>query len=247
MGPSSGSSTSSFFGITEPKVPFMIAADLEDMEVYAPISQGDIGRVKVGQSASFTVDAFPEVKFEGKVTEINLMPVNVLGATLYPAVIKVRNQKVGQADSPKNPQGGDGDWVLRPGMTVNVDITRDIHKDVWMLPATALTFPLEQQHHITKAAKDKLESLQKLPNHSDWVPVWIMKDKKPWPIFVRIGKDGKLGINDNNHAEILDWDPKEPEITGKLNREDPKTFPQIIIAAPEPKQSIFDKTPFKIS
>src|SRR5438445_6023717 len=107
------------------------------------------------------------------------MPVNVLGATLFPAVIKVRNQKVGQADSPKNPQGGDGDWVLRPGMTVNVDITRDTHKDVWMIPSTALNFQLDQ-HHITPAAKKKLDT-RDLENPKDWVTVWIMgEDKKPW-------------------------------------------------------------------
>jgi HlyD family secretion protein len=220
------------------------------MEVYAPISQGDIGRVKKGLSATFTVDAFPDEKFDGTVTEINLMPVNVMGATLYPAVIKVANHRIGQAADPNAPKSAskeEADWVLRPGMTVNVDITRDTHKDVWMLPATALTFPLDEHYNITKAAKEKLDTRTKLENPNEWVTVWIMKDKKPWPIFVRIGgknKDGKPGINDNNHAEVLDWDK---EIKANLKPEDPKTFPQIIIAAPESKQSIFDKGQFKIS
>ena len=79
----------------------MIAADLGDLEVYAQITQGDIGRVKAGLQAKFMVDAFPdEPAFDGKLTDVHLMPVNVLGTNLYPAVVKVANRHEGAAADP---------------------------------------------------------------------------------------------------------------------------------------------------
>ncbi len=251
-GASTGGSTSSLFGMTELRVPFIIASDLRDMEVYAQISQGDIGRVKAGQKAKFTVDAFPEEpQFDGEVTEINLMPVNVQGATFYPAVIKVRNRHEGEADQAK-PAGkkDDADWVLRPGMNVNVDIIRDTHERVWKLPQAATSLKLDP-HFITVAAQQQLDSRrQKLTNPDDWVVVWILgKDKKPWPIFVRVGgkKNGKPGIKENNYTEILEWDSELQEQLNK-NEMDESKYPQLIIGAPQPKQSIFQGgMPFKIS
>jgi HlyD family secretion protein len=231
-GLSAGTSTSSLLGMTELRVPFIIASDLGELEVYAQISQGDIGRVRAGLKAQFTVDAFPDEKpFEGEITEINLMPVSLQGATFYPAAIKVKNHTA------------DGDWVLRPGMTVNVDIIRDTHTNVWKLPNAATSLQLDP-HFITKAAQDKLDRRQEIlknQNPDDWVPVWTMaKDKKPWPIFVRVvGKDknGKPGIKENTYTEVLEWDP---ELEGKIKENDEKTYPQLIIAAPQPKPSIFD-------
>jgi hypothetical protein len=244
------------FGATELRVPYIIASDLGDMEVYAQISQGDIGRVKAGHKAKFTVDGYPEEPpFEGEVTEINFMPVNVQGATIYPAVIKVRNRHEGESDQPKEgTKQAKGDWVLRPGMSVNVDITREIHENTWKLPSAAATLQPLDPRLITKAAQQKLDDKQKLlkdkyPDY--WIPVWTMgKDKKPWPIFARVGgkdKNGKPGIKDNNSnsIEVLEWDP-----TMEVKPDDtrPGTYPQLIIGAPQPKKSIFEGgTPFKIS
>jgi len=236
-GPSAGASTSSLLGMSELRVPFIIASDLGDLEVYAQISQGDIGRVKAGLKALFTVDAFPEKPFVGEITDINLMPVSVPGATFYPAVIKVRNDKA------------DGDWILRPGMTVNVDITCDVHTNVWKLPSAATSLPPFDPRQITQAAQEKLVSRQKLPSPDDWVPVWKMgEDKKPWPVFVRVNgkrKDGKPGIKESNsnYIEVLEWDPtqSEKEWVSKLDPKDEKTYPPpLIIAAPQPKGSILE-------
>jgi HlyD family secretion protein len=235
-GPSAGASTSSLLGISELRVPFIIASDLGDLEVYAQISQGDIGRVKAGLKAQFTVDAFPEKPFVGEITDINLMPVSVPGATFYPAVINVRNDKA------------DGDWILRPGMSVNVDITCDVHTNVWKLPSAATSLPPFDPRQITQAAQEKLDTRKNLkPPHDEWVVVWEMRDKKPWPIFVRVGgkrDDGKPGIKESNsnYIEVLEWDstPSEKEWVSKLDRNNEKTYPQLIIAAPQPKPSIFE-------
>jgi HlyD family secretion protein len=254
-GGSSGPSTSSLFGMTEMRIPFMIAEDLGDLEVLAQIPQGDLGRVKAGLQAKFTVDAFPdEPAFEGTVTEVHLMPVNVLGTNFYPAVIKVANRRIGEADANTAEAAREkADWVLRPGMTVNVDITREIHNDVWMLPSAALSFTLDDSY-ITPEAKQKLATLKTYNNPNDWKTVWIVsdKDKKPWPIFVRIGgknKQGRPGINNGSYAEVLEWekDLQDLEAKEKLDPKNPETYLKPIIAAPQPKQSIFDKPILKFS
>jgi HlyD family secretion protein len=235
-GLSAGTSTSSLLGMTDLRVPFIIASDLGELEVYAQVSQGDIGRVKAGLKAQFTVDAFPDEKpFEGEITDINLMPVNIQGATMYPAAIKVGNHQV------------DGDWVLRPGMTMNVDITCDVHTNVWKLPSAAASLPPLDPRQITQAAQQKFDSRKNLKNPESWVVVWEMRDKKPWPIFVRVGgkrDDGKPGIKESNsnYVEVLEWDPtpSEKEWVSKLDPNNEKTYPQLIIAAPQPKPSIFE-------
>jgi hypothetical protein len=136
------------------------------------------------------------------------MPVSVQGATFYPAVIKVGNDKA------------DGAWILRPGMTVNVDTTCAVHTNVWKLPSAATSLPPPDPRQITRAAQEKLDTRQNLPSPIDWVVVWKMgEDKKPWPIFVRVGgmgKDGKPGIKESNsnYVEVLEWDPTPSEKNG---------------------------------
>jgi len=155
---------------------------------------------------------------------------------MYPAVIKVRNHQA------------DGDWVLRPGMMVNVDIIRDTHTNVWKLPSAATSLPPPDPRQMPRAAQEKFDSRQKLPSPYDWVVVWKMgEDKKPWPVFVRVGgkrEDGKPGIKESNSndIEVLEWDstPSEKEWVSKLDPTNEKTYPQLIIAAPQPKPSIFE-------
>jgi multidrug efflux pump subunit AcrA (membrane-fusion protein) len=253
-GSSSGPSTSSLFGMTEPKIPFMIAADLSDLEIYAQIPQGDIGRVKAGFPVKFTVDAFPdEAPFDGQVTEIHLMPINVLGTNFYPAVIKVTNRQIAKdSNAPKAAEEAEN-WILRPGMTMNVDITRETHNNVWMLPSAALSFTLDD-FYIKPEAREKLAEKRKgVGNSSDWKTVWILRNNMAWPILARIGgknEQGRGGINTGSYAEVLEWDDEMKELINKekkIRPEDPKTYPKPIIAAPQPKQSIFDKPILKFS
>ena len=206
-GSSSTPSVSSFFGMSEAKIPFIIAANLEDLEIYTQIPQGDIGKVKAGLPAQFTVDAFPDEKaFDGQITEVHLMPMNVLGTNFYPAVIKVKNRRVAQTDTnaPK-PADNQENWVLRPGMTVNVDITRETHNNVWMLPSAALSFTLDD-YYIKQEARQELEKKLKGKNPSDWKTVWILRNKMAWPILAKIGgknDQGRPGINSGNYVEVL--------------------------------------------
>ncbi len=85
---------------------FTIAQDLTEMQVDTNVSEADIGRVAIGQEATFTVDAFPNLTFQGKVTDIRNAPVTVQNVVTYDVVIQVKNQEL----------------KLRPGMTANASI-----------------------------------------------------------------------------------------------------------------------------
>jgi HlyD family secretion protein len=103
---------------------FTIAQDLTEMQVDTNVSEADVGRVAVGQDATFTVDAFPQTTFRGKVTEIRNAPITIQNVVTYDVVIQVKNP----------------DLKLRPGMTANASILV-AHKDnILRIPNAALRF-----------------------------------------------------------------------------------------------------------
>lgn len=103
---------------------FTIARDLTDMRVIADIDEADIGGVKEGQRVSFTVDAFPDDKFEGRVTQVRQQPTTESNVVTYEVVISAPNK----------------DLKLKPGLTANVTIFTLEKKDVLATQAKALRF-----------------------------------------------------------------------------------------------------------
>ncbi len=103
---------------------FTIAQDLTEMQVDTNVSEADIGRVAIGQEATFTVDAFPNLTFRGKVTDIRNAPVTVQNVVTYDVVILVKNP----------------DLKLRPGMTANASILVAQKENVLKIPNAALRF-----------------------------------------------------------------------------------------------------------
>ncbi|MBV9398177.1 MAG: HlyD family secretion protein [Bryobacterales bacterium] len=103
---------------------FNIAQDLTKMQVDANIDESDIGRVRLDQPVSFTVDAFPGQVFRGSVTQIRQNPTNVQNVITYDVVIRFSND----------------DLKLFPGMTANVRILTDRQMDVLRLPNAAIRF-----------------------------------------------------------------------------------------------------------
>ena len=103
---------------------FTIAQDLTDMQVDTNVSEADIGRVAVGQEATFTVDAFPNFTFRGKVTDIRNAPLTVQNVVTYDVVILVKNPEL----------------KLRPGMTANASILVAQRESVLKIPNSALRF-----------------------------------------------------------------------------------------------------------
>lgn len=103
---------------------FNIAQDLTDMRVIADIDEADIGGVKEGQRVSFTVDAFPDDKFEGQVTQVRQQATTTSNVVTYEVVISAPNK----------------DLKLKPGLTANVTIFTLEKNDVLAVPSKALRF-----------------------------------------------------------------------------------------------------------
>jgi len=103
---------------------FEIAQDLTKMQVQADVDQSDIGRVHVGQPARFTVDAYPEDEFRGRIAQIRYNAQVNQNVVTYPVIIEV----------------GNPEERLRPKMTANVTIDVATVRDVLRVPNAALRF-----------------------------------------------------------------------------------------------------------
>ncbi|MBM4324762.1 MAG: efflux RND transporter periplasmic adaptor subunit [Deltaproteobacteria bacterium] len=103
---------------------FTIAKDLTQMQVNTNVSEADIGRIAHGQDATFTVDAYPERTFRGKVFEVRNAPITVQNVVTYDVVIQV----------------GNTDLKLKPGMTANVSVMVEHREGVLKIPNAALRF-----------------------------------------------------------------------------------------------------------
>ena len=107
---------------------FTIAQDLTDMRVIADIDEADIGGVIEGQRVSFTVDAFPDDRFEGRVTQVRQQATTSSNVVTYEVVISAPNN----------------DLKLKPGLTASVTIFTLEKQGVLIVPAKALQFtPIE--------------------------------------------------------------------------------------------------------
>lgn len=103
---------------------FTIAQDLTDMRVIANVDEADIGGVKEGQRVSFTVDAFPDETFEGRVTQVRQEGTEESNVITYEVVISAPNQEL----------------KLKPGLTANVTIFTLEAEGVLSVPTKALRF-----------------------------------------------------------------------------------------------------------
>lgn len=245
---------------------FTIASDLARVQLHTQVAESDIGRVRLGQRARFTVYAYSDSDYhpEGLVAEIRQLPTPALGAMAqsaiyYDAVIDVTNEprsgdsavahetKIGGAvgvDGPRPPRPAarDQGWKLMPGMSANVDIILRVHHDVWKVQTAALGFQLDDTYQ-TERAKQKLKEWEK---KIQWQPVWTLgNDHKPWPVFVRLGgTDGnqEAGIGDARFREVLEWEPGM-----RPDPNDPAAWPRVITVAPPVKKSgLFDQLKLKI-
>ncbi len=103
---------------------FTIAQDLRTMQIDTSVAEADIGQVRVGQSAPFTVDAFPGQRFSGKVKQVRLNPTVQQNVVTYNVVVAV--------DNPEE--------KLMPGMTAHVTIQVDRKDGVLRIPNASLRF-----------------------------------------------------------------------------------------------------------
>jgi HlyD family secretion protein len=103
---------------------FSIANDLTRMQVEAKIDEADIGLVKMNQRVLFTVDAYPDIKFDGKVSEIRMQPVVTNNVVTYTVIIEAPNP----------------DTKLMPGMTASTTIFVNEKNEILVIPGKAIRF-----------------------------------------------------------------------------------------------------------
>lgn len=214
---------------------FMLAGNLDVVEVHAQVAEGDVNKIKTRLKAIFKVSNYEDQDSEfddGRVREIRPLATAEIrgqagaakGAVYYNAIIEVKNRK----------DPSTGDWQLRPGMTVSVDIVRHERVNAWRVPVGALNFKMEDAYQDA-AARAHLAAWSQRADKDDWRALWIWdkEAQRANPVFVRInGKPGELALKDAEGNEILEWEPgKEP--TGAV---------QVIIGAPPARApSFFDQ------
>ncbi|MYD44507.1 MAG: efflux RND transporter periplasmic adaptor subunit [Gammaproteobacteria bacterium] len=103
---------------------FVIAHDLHEMKVEASVDEADVGRLRDGLFARFTVDAYPDREFRGRVSQIRKSPNENQSVVTYKVIVTARND----------------DLSLYPGMTANVEIVLGSRQDVLTVPNSALTY-----------------------------------------------------------------------------------------------------------
>ena len=174
---------------------FTIANDLKNMQVQADVDEADIGLVKVGQKAKFTVDAFPNDVFTGIVSQVRRQPIIVQNVVNYIAIIEVSNP----------------DLKLVPGLTANSNILIKERKNVLKVPTNAFTFiPPIEYIEASKLLPDstkkfwskkireiaELKKQQIVESNMSVGYLWIIKNKDIFP------KQVTRGLNDGSFTEV---------------------------------------------
>ena len=171
-----------------------VVADLDNMRVVADVDEADIGSVKVGQNASFTVDAYPNDVFTGKVTQVRINPTTTSNVVTYEVLISTENP----------------DHKLIPGLTANITINTKEEKDVLVLPIKVMKFqpqefdgmeglPVAEAAPKPRAGADMPKEGETpkdpvLPTEDMHRLVWLLVDDRLVPTEVEIGLDNGVSV-----------------------------------------------------
>jgi HlyD family secretion protein len=159
---------------------FLIATDLTKMQVDTNVSESDIGGIKDGDKATFTVDAFPDRIFEGTVTQVRQSPQTVQNVVTFDAVVSVGNR----------------DLALKPGMTASTRIITEKKKDVLRVPNQALRYvPSEATKAMGMATGNAPNASP--PTGGGQAILWALRDGQPVAISV------VTGLDDDSYTEIV--------------------------------------------
>jgi HlyD family secretion protein len=174
---------------------FSIANDLTQMQVQASIDEADIGMVKVGQRATFTVQSFPDLKFTGEVSQIRLLSTTTSNVVTYTVIIKAPNP----------------DLKLLPGMTANITIFTRECSNTLLVASKVLRFKpdmLQVKDYLGSLSHDK-RTVKAVPSMSPSLPyaslvgknteeqfadVWQKEGMMIHPVKVGIGIDNDMNV-----------------------------------------------------
>lgn len=141
---------------------FTLADDLRHMELQVNVDEADVGQVRQGQRATFSVDAYPNRQFQAVIKKLHLASTTTNNVVSYVAVLAIDN----------------GDLALRPGMTATAEIITAEKTNVLLVPngATRFTPPNAKASDVGVTKEGRVTK-----------PVWILKDGKPASVAVELG------------------------------------------------------------
>lgn len=113
---------------------FTVAQDLTKMQIEVSVSEADIGKIKVGQAADYTLDGYPNEVFKGRVTQVRISPTTVSNVVTYTVIVSVDND----------------DGKLKPGMSANVSIITSKKDNILCVDNAAMRFTPEEITHGKK-------------------------------------------------------------------------------------------------
>lgn len=169
---------------------FTLAEDLTQMELHVDVDEADVGKVRVGLPASFTVDAYPDRNFPARITQVRFGSKTVAGVVTYETVLKVENK----------------DILLRPGMTGTANIIVQQAKDVLLAPNAALRFTPPEAPPKPTSGGGLVGSMLPRPPSTEPKVAETAEDKQPHAWVLRDGKLAKvmlkIGMTDGVMTEV---------------------------------------------
>jgi HlyD family secretion protein len=181
--------------MSAPKL-FTLAKDLTNMDLIVSIDEADVADVKKDLQVTFTVDAYPNKTFKGKIKQVRLNPIDSNGVVTYETVVGVNNEEL----------------LLRPGMTATAKIVTKESKDKLIIPNSALRFKPKVQTDGKKAMnfvgppkRSKGENGTKDLTKKELLPIFILENNQPKRVMIKVlDTDGKLTTIESKNLKIDD-------------------------------------------
>lgn len=169
---------------------FLIATDLTRMQVDTNVSESDIGAIKNGDPADFTVAAYPGRTFRGDIVQVRQAPQVIQNVVTYDAVIGVSNP----------------DFLLKPGMTATVGIVTARRRNVLRIPDRALRFSPGGLKPVGSAgAVGAAGTAREGAAGGRAARIWVLRRSGPVAVAIRVGLD------DGTYSELVSGDVHEGE------------------------------------
>lgn len=159
---------------------FFLAEDLSQMELHVALDEADVGLVKTGQKAVFSVDAWASQEFHAEVLSVYLYPTTENNVVTYTTVLTVDNS----------------DGLLLPGMTATATVTTGTRDQILRVPNAALRFTPPADHSATDMFSHP-GSQKSGQNSGPGNTVWVLRDGEPKRVLLRIG------ASDGRFSEVL--------------------------------------------
>lgn len=180
--------------MSAPKL-FTIAKDLTNMDLIVSIDEADVADIKKNLPVTFTVDAYPNKVFNGKVKQVRLNPVDTNGVVTYETVVSVDNE----------------DLLLKPGMTATAKIITKESKNKLLIPNGALRFKPKMQEqknggvNLVGPNMNRPANVARDLSKKELSPIFILENNQPKRVMVKVlDSDGKLTSIESEELKVND-------------------------------------------